>query len=280
MAGTKMELRRYGGGEFYYWYEQEIIVDQNYLSQGNGLFVHLDYEYQPDTGQLDVYFNGQYLRPGGGYEEVDSRTIRLDLGVYPPEHPLAGQPVPLVEGDEIFIRIWKTDYRQGNGVIDELRFRRLEDEILKARRYKSTDITYPDLDTRLDSIERRAESKTMVFVLTRVPDGGLAKMEMRFPYEGEITEVYASCSQAGSTRTVFQIEKCSQDSYDSGSPVWENIFYDDLVIDAGEKSSRTSDTPYTLQTTTVNKDDHFRINVVEKGDGVEGVTIELVVRLK
>jgi hypothetical protein len=279
MSGTKMELRRYGGGEFFYWYEQEIIIDQNYLSQGNGLFVTLDYEYQPNTGQLDVYFNGQYLRPGGGYEEVDSRTIRLDLGTYPPEHPLAGQSVPLVEGDEIFIRIWKTEYRQGNGVIDEQRFRRLEDEVVKARRYKTTDAPYPDLDTRLDSIERRAEIKTMVFNLTRVINGP-APFEIRFRHDGEVVDVYASCSQTGTTRTVFQIEKCSQDSFDSGNPVWENILLDGLVIDAGEKSSRTSITPYTLQDTTVREGDHFRVNVVEKGDGIGGVSVEVSVRLK
>lgn len=279
MAGTKMTLRRYGGGEFQYWDEQEIIVDEQYLLLERGLFIYLDHEYRMGTKQLDVYFNGAHLLEGGGYEEIDPTTIRLDLGTYEGDTPLAGLPVQLQVGDEILIRTWKPEYRQGNGNIDELRFLTLEEEIRKARQYKDSDAPHYRLDERLDFIERRAETKTMVFVLSRVFDG-LAKLVMRFPYEGDITEVYASTSREGDADTAFQIEKCSQESYDSAIPVWEKIFHSNLVVDGNECSSRTSNRPYAVSMPRINKDDHFRINVVERGEGIEGVTIELLVRLR
>lgn len=279
MAGTKMTLRRYGGGEFQYWDEQEIIVDEQYLALERGLFIYLDHEYRMGTKQLDVYFNGAHLLEGGGYEEIDPTTIRLDLGTYEGDTPLAGLPVQLQVGDEILIRTWKPEYRQGNGNIDELRFLTLEEEIRKARQYKDADAPHSSLDDRLDFIERRVESKTMVFFLSRVFDG-VAKLVMRFPYEGDITEVYASTSREGDADTIFQIEKCSQESYDSLNPTWETIFHSNLVVDGNESSSRTSDRPYAVSVPRINKDDHFRINVVERGEGIEGVTIELVVRLR
>ncbi|ALA07176.1 hypothetical protein SECTIM467_46 [Brevibacillus phage SecTim467] len=279
MAGTKMTLHRYGGVEFQHWAEQEIIVDDAYLALGRGLFIKLDHKYQMGTSQLDVFYNGMHLLKGGGYEEIDSTTIRLDLGTYEGDTPLAGRPVQLSSGDEIYIRTWKAEFGQGSGNIDELRFKQLEEEVRQARKFKDEDTSYPNLDTRLDSIERRTETKTMVFVLSRVFEG-VAKFVMRFPYNGDITEVYASASNAGIADTVFQIEKCSQDSYDSPSPLWENIFNDNLTIDANERSSKTSDKPHSVAITKINKDDHFRINVVGLGKGIEGVTIELVVKLR
>lgn len=277
MAGTKMNLRRYGGGITQNWDEQVLIVDEQYLDTGRGLYITLDYEYRMSTSQLDVTFNGQYLLEGGGYEEIDSDTIRLDLGVYEGDHPLAGQPVPLSVGDEIYIRTWRVEAREGTGSIDELRFKQLEDEVRTARKFKDTDPAHPSLDVRLDSIERRMESKTMVFVLSRVFDG-VAKLSMRFPYDGDITEVYASTSREGTADTAFLIEKCTQDSYDSANPEWAEVTT--LVVDGNERSSRTSNRPYSVAKPRIYKDDHFRINVVERGESIEGVTIEVVVKLR
>jgi hypothetical protein len=276
MAGTKMTLRRYGGGVTQNWDEQEIIVDQPYIDSGRGLFVTLDYEYRLSTGQLDVFFNGQHLLEGGGYEEIDPYTIRLDLGVYVGDTLLAGQPVQLSAGDEIYIRTWRPEHRESTGVIDDLRFKQLEDEVRNARKFRDGEPSHPNLDTRLDFIERRMETKTMVFVLSRVFDG-IAKLNMRFPYKGDITEVYASASRVGVADTAFLIQKCSQDSFDSEEPVWENVTT--IVVDTNERSSKTSARPYSVAIPRINEDDHFRIDVVERGEGIEGVTIELVVRL-
>ncbi|MGW9526181.1 hypothetical protein ACWHAM_00245 [Paenibacillus terrae] len=277
MAGTKMMLRRYGN-EIIYWDEQEIIVDQAYLDQHKDLYIRLTHPYILGTRMLDVYLNGQHLLAQGGYEEVDENTIRLDLGTYPQEHPLAGEHIPLVVGDEIYIRTWKPEYRQGGGSgIDDLRFKRLEEEIVSARKYTERDVQFHQLDDRLDYIQERAEAKTMVFVLERVPLGP-CKYEMRFPFEGKIKEIYASCGVYGTSKSEFSIEKCSQLDYET-LPSWTNIFSRNLTIQAGEKSSNTSPLPYILSDPIIHKNDHFRINTHVVGEGLKGLTLEIVVTL-
>jgi hypothetical protein len=276
LAGTKMTLRRYGN-EMLYWNEQEILVDQAYLDSGYGLFVHLTHPYVMDTKQLDVYFNGQHLLVGGGYEEINEYTIRLDLGVYPPEHPMAGQVIPLVIGDEIYIRTWKPEYRDTGGIIDPIRFVSLEEEIIKARRYKDADLSFPKLDDRLDHIQQKAETKTIIFVFNRL-NTGVAPFVIPFPHDGRITEVYASCVSEGSERTVFQIEKCSQDDYDN-APIWTNIFKDNLCIDGGERTSKTSSRAYTISNPILKSGDHLRVNVIELGTGFQNVTIGVIVSI-
>jgi len=277
LAGTKMTLRRYGN-EIIYWHEQEVIVDQAYLDTNKDLYIRLTHPYILGTRMLDVYLNGQHLLVQGGYEEVDEYKIHLDLGTYPVEHPLAGKPISLVVGDEIYIRTWKQEYRQGNGSgIDDLRFKKLEEEIVSARRYTDHDVLYHRLDDRLDYIQERAEVKTMVFVMERVPLGP-CKYEMRFPFEGKIREVYASCGVYGTGKSEFSIEKCSQWDYET-LPSWSNIFSRNLSIDAGKKSSNTSDTPYILSNPIIDKNDHFRIYTHTVGEGLKGFTLEIVVTL-
>ncbi|CCF14390.1 hypothetical protein BLGI_2316 [Brevibacillus laterosporus GI-9] len=274
--GTKMTLKRYGN-EVMYWNEQEIIVDRDYLDKGNGLSITLKHEYRHDTKQLDVFFNGHRLTEGIGYEEVDPFTIRLMLGIYPEGHPSTGKPIQLVLGDEIFIRIWKPEYSRCGGEVAGLRLKLLEEEVWKARQYRDTDTPHRSLDDRLDDMERRMETKTMVVAMNRVTPG-LFKLDMRFPYAGTISEVYASCAKAGTERTVLQVEKCSQDSYDAGQE-WTNIFKNNLVFDANSRSTKTSLSPYTLKDPHVSMGDHFRVHVAELGKGIEGVVLEIVVTL-
>jgi len=276
MPGTKMRLQRLGN-EVSYRLDQEIIVDQTFLDTNNGLFITLSHPYVMGTHALDVFYNGQRLSEGGGYEEMDSTTIRLDLGVYPPGHHQAGQKVPLTLGDEIFITTWKAEYLQTGGTIDSFRFLSLEEEVINARKFKDTDVPFNKLDDRLDYIQERTETKTIVMVIPRVTVGE-AKYDIRFPYKGVITDVYASCAQTGTERTVIQIEKCSQSEYDS-LPAWSNIFSQDLIVDANEKSSNTSQTPYILASAQVEKNDHFRVKVSEAGNGAAGITIEVTIKI-
>ncbi|MFF2889465.1 hypothetical protein [Paenibacillus sp. NPDC057967] len=288
MAGTKMTIKRYGKNErMMYWDDLEIIVDQQYLVGGNGLYIYLDpYTYVPGIGQLEVHFNGQHLLSGGGYEEIDDRTIRLDLGSYPDDYSdpsLAGTEAQLSLNDEIHIRIWKLEYLEkqnsggGPGAIDNDLLKRLEVEIIKARKYGDSDSPHPDLDTRLDSIERRAESKTMVFVVSKVR-AGKVKVGLRFPYKGVITAIHADCEVEGIDDTEISIEKCSHQEFTT-TPSWTNILQTNLVIDGGERSSDTSNSPHTVADTEVNEDDHYRLVIESVGEGIEGLTVQLVIRV-
>lgn len=276
MAGTKMTLRRQGN-ELIYWHEQETVVDEHFLASNNGLFIALQHKYVMGKRLLDVYLNGQLLAEGGGYEEINEETIKLDLGLYPPGHAMAGQAIPLALGDEIYIRIWKSEYSEYGGYIDSFRFQALEQEIIQSRKDKNTQVSHSTLNERLNQIQELAECKTIVMVLSKVR-AGTSQFEIRFPYEGIITDVYASCAKEGVERSVFQVELCSQKNYIL-TPKWENIFTQDLIIDAHEKSSLTSSEPHSMRITRVKKDDHFRVRVTEVGQGIEGVTIEIMIRL-
>lgn len=275
MAGTKMELRRYGS-ETLRWKEQYIEVDQNFISTNNGLYITLTHPYELGSNLLDVYFNGHRLNVGSGYVEIDEYTILLDLGVYPSTHSLAGQPVQLEIGDEIYIRTWNKEY-MGSGSDGQV-IKDLEEEIVQARQYKPSDTPFNKLDDRLDYIQERVELKTIIMVLTKVSVGA-SHFEIPFPHAGEIIEVYASCATAGSTDTIIKVEKCSQGDYDS-TPIWTNILSPDLTIDANEKSSNTSTSPHSISVTGVDQNDHFRLNVVEAGNGAKGVTVKVSVLIR
>lgn len=99
MSGTKMRLIRQGALS-QDWVDQEIIVTEEYLAAHTDMNILLDVPIEMGISQLEVYFNGQRMSEGGGYEEVDSQSIRLDLGA----------DIPLQIGDEIFIRNWISRY--------------------------------------------------------------------------------------------------------------------------------------------------------------------------
>ncbi len=141
-----MLLKRHGGS-ITYFDVQEIIVDDAFLAahpDPSNLLIDLDYLYTPGFNMLQVYYNGQFVAPGGGYEEVDSKTIRLDL------RNVDGTQAHLSIGDELFIRTWKNSYIKG---MDNNKLLQLEAEIQKARRYKEDDVAFFDLDARLDDMQ-------------------------------------------------------------------------------------------------------------------------------
>lgn len=120
------------------------------------------------------------------------------------------------------------------------------------------------------------QQKVMVFIVPSKVKLGVVKTEVRFPYKGKISNIYATCGSVGTTNTVIQVERCSQSDYDI-SPVWKSIFSTNLTLDANEKSTNTSEIAYVLDDDSINPNDHFRLNVVGLGEGVEDITLEVVV---
>lgn len=118
--------------------------------------------------------------------------------------------------------------------------------------------------------------KTIVFVIGTVREGP-AELEIRCPHPGKITEVYATCSTPGATNTIIDIEKCSQIDY-GDDPIWNSIFLSPLVLPANKKSSLRD---YTLHPTysIVNEGDHFRVNLTRVGQGVQYLTVQVVVNV-
>lgn len=269
MAGTKMTLRRYGN-ESLYWEEQEIIVDQNYIDT-NGLFVRLAYPYTMNSKMLEVYLNGQRLSDGGGFEEVSDTLIRLDLGTYPQGHPQAGQTVKLAVGDEIFIKVWKAEYAQTGGSIDAARFARLEEEVVNARKFGDDDQAYTSLDDRLDAIQAQSNVRIPLLVLNKVRPG-LSDYMLPIPFSGRVDALRAVLGTPGAEDTLIQIEKCSQAGIE-GTPVWEAMLADPIVIEAGSLSA----TPVLLGQVQILTGDHLRLSIEQAGAGAKGLTVQLLV---
>lgn len=126
---------------------------------------------------------------------------------------------------------------------------------------------------------RRVDDKVMVFVFPTKAKTGEISAEYRFPFKGEIKEVYASCASTGGDETRIMIEKSTQEDYDV-VPVWSNVLANPLVIKQNRRSITSSDTPYTFVTDgeKVNKGDHFRASVLHDG-GVGKIVVEIVIEL-
>lgn len=124
MSGTKMTLHRYGGRKMEFD-DQLIVIDQNWLDTHEGYYISLIKPYEVGSQTVDVYLNGQLLSLGGGYEEVDNQTIRIDLG-----SDLEGNTIKLTVTDEIYIRVWKNHYHNtGLSPISNTSFMDLQSEV-------------------------------------------------------------------------------------------------------------------------------------------------------
>jgi hypothetical protein len=124
------------------WRYQEIIVTQGFIDQ-HRLDIRLDGPYELGKKVLDVYYQGQRLTEGGGFIEMDTQTIRLNLG-----EDEEGNPVQLRVGDEIVIKEWYNSTSPLYGVSSlNQRINAMEAEVHTARGGRN------NLDQRLDSIE-------------------------------------------------------------------------------------------------------------------------------
>jgi hypothetical protein len=125
--------------------------------------------------------------------------------------------------------------------------------------------------------KQAVQEKVIVFNIPK-PKLGPYPLVIRFEYPGRISNIYASCVNVGADRTVVQIEKCSQADYDT-SPVWTDVLSSELVLEANERSTATSSTPYVIADDTVTKYDHFRVRFVEVGSGVAYMTLSVVIEI-
>ena len=127
-------------------------------------------------------------------------------------------------------------------------------------------------------LDQGGDRKIIIFAIPRVQSTGDQNVQICFPLEGEIVEVSASCSFPGISETVIQIEKCSQTDFEN-IPNWVPVLSQQLVLEAGKKSSNQADTPPAISSTQVNQNDYFRINFLTVGSDVNGVTVEVIIKI-
>jgi len=135
-------------------------------------------------------------------------------------------------------------------------------------------------ESLLDTFNRieTNNQRIICFVLSGTVNQGLQSPEIRFPFSGTITGVYASCRNPGNSDTIIEVQKCSQQSIDSAlESEWESIFSQNLIIESNNKSSNTSALKAVIATPDVNLNDHFRINILESGQ-LSDLTIEIEIK--
>lgn len=120
--------------------------------------------------------------------------------------------------------------------------------------------------------KRAVQEKVIVFSVPS-PKTGRFPLDIRFPYTGTLKEVYASCSSPGTEDTVFKVERCKQENFNT-NPVWEEVS-ESVTLAAGDRSV----TSYGVTSPEVNEGDHFSINFHHRG-GATGMVVELVIEIK
>lgn len=265
MSGTKMRLIRQGAMN-QDWVDQEIIVDSDYLVTHPDLYITLDISIQLGIGQLDVYFNGHRLNEGIDYFEIDNQTILLDLGT-----DVEGNPIPLQVGDVIFIRNWINRYFyhensfQGPPTAEMVGYLHPD--------YPAVTNVKKALDKLLDI------TKVMVFVFPGPVKMGTQRIELSFPFKGEVVNVVASLIDPGETNTSIQVQRISSEAYFAESDTWINIMENPLLIEATKKSSLNSSNEISFVNNEVNPNDYFRIVVISEGADASDLTVEVTVKL-
>lgn len=297
-----------------------IIVDQEYLAGNPGLYITVTTPYELGIGQLDVYYNGQLLSEGGGYEEIDSTTIHLNLGV-----DADGNPYTLQENDEISIRNWvnRSKYHgSGNGstTADLVTYYNMSyPQLTNVQKALDFSVTggWKTVDTMADrdalpspireelmivAVKENGKAyqlvggventnwvvydsgsnniKVIVFVIPNYLKQGVQSVEIPFPFDGKITYVNASLITPGSSDTEIQIEKIGYQDYINGSQDWEPLLSTNLLIEAGKKSSLGSDNNIIFTDNTVHANDYFRINLPAVGEGAVGITSQILIELQ
>ena len=116
------------------------------------------------------------------------------------------------------------------------------------------------------------QQKVMVFVIPSKVKQGIVYTELRFPYNGKLSSLYASCGMAGQSTTKISLEKCPQSLYET-VPEWESVLSSELELLQDNKASSS----YVVSNPSVDAGDHFRVNVVEVGEGVQDITITVIV---
>ena len=169
--GTKMTLHRYEPVTTD-WKKQDIVIDQDFIDN-NGLTIPLDYPVQ--TGLLDVFYMGQYVKEGAGYEVIDDTHIKFDLGVDDD-----GNPFQFDVGDELFIKIWSNKYcSRGEATVSGTDFAYMQKEIYQSKTYREEGKTYDSLDDRLDYIQKSLE----------IIESGMANVDISYEHndKGQIS---------------------------------------------------------------------------------------------
>ncbi len=126
-----------------------------------------------------------------------------------------------------------------------------------------------------DELLDEVRTKTIVFVLADKLLHGSQGIVIKFPHDGEFISVDAFLRYEGATDTKIRVEKTSSSDFDQFG-AWASILNQELTIVQYERSNTSND----FISNIVNKNDYFRIVLVEEGIDARDLTIQINIKVK
>lgn len=123
-------------------------------------------------------------------------------------------------------------------------------------------------------------SYTMFFNITSSLTNGPQAIPCQAPNDGTIESISVITTTTGTEETVIDIEKASETDLDNGTG-YSTIFTsgNEIKIPIGKYSNKTA-TPYVLVDNNINKGDALRLNILNNGSGISGLSLQIRVNLK
>lgn len=136
----------------------------------------------------------------------------------------------------------------------------------------------------IGSMERDLEikhktEKTANFFFELIADGLVGPI-LKVPFEGTILDIDAYCTTKSDEDTLIDIEKISEEEFNSRLDTWESILGNKISIPGGFTKS---DYSHNFATKHVAKNDFFRIRFLETGPvgarKIENLTIQIQIEI-
>jgi len=123
---------------------------------------------------------------------------------------------------------------------------------------------------KLKQIPMEVKDRVIVFCLPSFVSQGIQSITAKFPFDGELIAAEAICSSPGESVTEIAIEKSI--NWINWSPVFSN----NLIL---KPFQHTDDRSAKISNKIVRAGDLFRIHILEAGNNLQNVTINLIVKI-
>jgi hypothetical protein len=128
-------------------------------------------------------------------------------------------------------------------------------------------------EKRIDKLK----TKVVVFVIPDRIKVGAQRNEIRIPFEGIITNVYASCTTPGEADTIMRVEKIPLSSLeDNLTEDWATVT-ESVILSAGERTN--NENPINIIDSNIDTDNYLRIFVEQAGLTTRDIIVEVMVKM-
>lgn len=122
-------------------------------------------------------------------------------------------------------------------------------------------------------VSNDVKSKAIVTITSSNVITGLQAAPIQFLYTGTLSSVAASLTASSKSDLIFDVQQCTELSYNSANQVWNSILTAPCTIAAGSLSATASIISYT----TIAKGVYVRVIVTSTAQDATGLVVETIV---